>query len=109
MNLLRRACSSLRGADIMTSTVSAAGLMEPRHRYAWTAGCRTPDSIRMPLDGLLKAAEKEELLLGLSSLSRISRNSRKKRYAEMITRISLDRRGCIRRLLCISTTLRNGQ
>ena len=31
----------------------------------------------MPLDGLLKAAEKEELLLGLSSLSRISRNSRK--------------------------------
>jgi hypothetical protein len=43
----------------MTSTVSAAGFMEPRHRYAWAAGCRTPDSIRMPLDGLLKAAEKE--------------------------------------------------
>jgi hypothetical protein len=61
----------------MTFTVSAAGLMEPRHRYAWTAGCRTPDSIRMPLDGVLKAAGKEELLLGLSSLSRISRNSRK--------------------------------
>ena len=34
----------------------------------------------MPLDGLLerrRRAEKEELLLGLSSLSRISRNSRK--------------------------------
>ena len=60
----------------MTSTVSAAGLMEPPHRYAWTAGRRTPEPIRMPLDGLLKAAEKEELLLGLSSLSRISRNSR---------------------------------
>jgi hypothetical protein len=42
----------------MTSTVSAAGLMEPPHRYAWTAGCRTPEPIRMPLDGLLKAAEK---------------------------------------------------
>jgi hypothetical protein len=25
----------------MTSTVSAAGLMEPRHRYAWPAGSRT--------------------------------------------------------------------
>jgi hypothetical protein len=42
----------------MTSTVSAAGLMEPRHRYARTAGCWTPDLIRMPLDGLPKAVER---------------------------------------------------
>ena len=45
----------------MTSTVSAAGLMEPRHRYAWTAGCRTPDSIRTPVPGA--PAELEAVLL----------------------------------------------
>src|ERR1022692_1012295 len=58
MNLLRRACSSLRGSDIMPPPVSAAGLTESPRHYAWTAGCRTPEPIMLPLDGLLKAAEK---------------------------------------------------
>jgi hypothetical protein len=33
----------------MTSTVSAAGLMEPRHRYTCTTGSRTPDPIKTPV------------------------------------------------------------